>query len=166
VGHRKAVKTYVMGGMHGDQLPMKVGRRLGDFHAVFATLTCDFVILIAAFCSLFQIEQTDVPTEDLHAFVAAIGGPFGNAVPAVERGRRRPRVVLETGPLIRWFHADYSIYLDVAVYDVFQNFLTARCGLWVKIVFFCEGSDVFQRFARRQMIGAVPTCVACIAWAL
>jgi hypothetical protein len=71
--------------MHSDQLPLKVGRQFGYLHTVFTTDACDLIAVGAAFGGLFQIKQAGVPAGNLHTFVSAIGSPFGDAVPAVER---------------------------------------------------------------------------------
>ena len=80
----EAVKGSVIGRMHGDQLALKVGRKLGHLHAVFDRLALELIAVILARRGLGQVDQPRVPTGHLHAFVATIGSPFGDAVPRVE----------------------------------------------------------------------------------
>ena len=82
---RECVEGGVKGGIDRDELALEMGRQLGDLDAVGAGLTLQIVAVAFGFGGLGEIEQASVPGRDLHALIAAIGGPFGDVVPGVER---------------------------------------------------------------------------------
>ena len=51
--NREAIKINVIGGMHSNQLPLKVGRQFGYFNTVFTADARDFVAVGAALGGLF-----------------------------------------------------------------------------------------------------------------
>jgi hypothetical protein len=85
MGGGKAVEGRVIGRMDGDKLALQVGGQFGDGDPAFGGHALDLVAIILRCRRLFQIEQPPVPGRDLHADIAAVGGPFGNGFPRVER---------------------------------------------------------------------------------
>src|SRR5579862_8744789 len=85
LGRGKAVETGVVSRMHGNQLPLEMGREFRDFEPVACERALHFVAIGLAFRSLVEIEDAPVPTRNLDALVAEASGPAGNGVERVER---------------------------------------------------------------------------------
>jgi hypothetical protein len=82
----KPVEGFVIGGVDGDELALKMGREFGHLDAVVACLACELVAIGFGLSGFFQVDQASVPARHLHALVTAIGGPFGDLFPGIERG--------------------------------------------------------------------------------
>jgi hypothetical protein len=85
LGRRKRVEALVIGRMHGDQLALEMGRQLRQLDAGVLENALDLVAIGVALGSLGEVEQATVPARDLHAPVAVVGGPAGNAGKRIER---------------------------------------------------------------------------------
>ena len=72
----KTVELLVEGRMGGDQLALKMRRKLGDFDAVLRTDADHLIDICLAFRRLLQIEQPRIPGRNLHALVAEIAHVF------------------------------------------------------------------------------------------
>jgi hypothetical protein len=85
-GCRKTVEGFVIGRMHGNQLALQMGGKLGDLDAVLARHAGELVAIILRRRRLLQVDQLARPGRHLHALVAGLGRPFGNRIPGIERG--------------------------------------------------------------------------------
>lgn len=84
-GHREAIESFIIGRVHRDELALQMRRKLRDFDTVLTRHTGEFVTIILRFRSLFQIDQLARPCGNLHPGIAFFGGPFGDAIPCIER---------------------------------------------------------------------------------
>src|SRR6056297_1933250 len=85
--HRRVgepVEGHVICGVHGDELALQMGRKLGDLDAVLARDPLHLVTILLRRRGLLQIEEPPVPAWHLHTQVTAIGGPFRDAVERIE----------------------------------------------------------------------------------
>ncbi len=81
----EAVEGVIIGRMHGDQLPLKMGGQFGHFDTVLAGDTGELVAVILRRGSLSEVDQLASPGRHLHTEITLVGRPFGDAVPAVKR---------------------------------------------------------------------------------
>ena len=83
-GRGEAVEGDVVRGMYGDELTLEVRREFRDREAVVGDDAADGLRVGFALGGAFEIEQSRVPSGDLHAFVAELGGPRADVVQRVE----------------------------------------------------------------------------------
>ena len=83
---RKTVECQIIGRMNGNQLALKMGRKLRDFDTGIGANAFDFVAIGLAFGGLVEVEQTAVEGGDLDAFVSEIRGPLRDRRKTVEWG--------------------------------------------------------------------------------
>jgi hypothetical protein len=81
----KAVERRVVGGVHGHQLALQVGRQLRHLEASLGQGALDLVAVGLALRGLLEIEQAAIPTRDLQPLEAERRGPVGDRRQAVER---------------------------------------------------------------------------------
>lgn len=82
---REAVERRVIGGMHRDQLPLQMGRQLGDRHPRLGTAPGQVVAIILTFGRRLQVDAARIPGRDLHALIARLRHPACRRVERVER---------------------------------------------------------------------------------
>ncbi len=62
-------------------------REFGDLEAVARQRAADLLAIGLALCRALQIKQARIPRRNLHALIAELASPRGNALQTVERGR-------------------------------------------------------------------------------
>ena len=80
-GGGKAVESLIIGGVDCHKLALQVGRKLGHFNAIRGGDALEIIAIGFRRRRFVQIEQAGVPAGHLHALIAAIGRPGGDAVP-------------------------------------------------------------------------------------
>src|SRR5262249_13147807 len=80
----ETIEGDIIGGMHGDELALQVGGKLGDFQAVTRGDALQVVAVGFAFGGALQVKQAGVPGGDLHAAVSESRGPSGDGIELVE----------------------------------------------------------------------------------
>ena len=75
LGRREGVQRLVIGRMHRDELTLQMGCDLGDLDAVVGGHTLQLVAIGLAFGRRLEIDETGIPSGNLHALVAEIGRP-------------------------------------------------------------------------------------------
>ena len=94
----ESVEHRVVGRMDGDELPLQMGRELGDLDPVGPRHAHELVAIVLRRRRLLEVDQPAVPGRHLHAEVAKPGGPLGDRVPRVERRRVAGELRQETAP--------------------------------------------------------------------
>ena len=89
-GGDPAVEHLVIGRVHGHQLALHVGGKLGDLEAEVGQDALDLVAVGVALGGQLQVEEAAVPGGNLHAPVAHVRHPAADGGQAVE-GRFVPR---------------------------------------------------------------------------
>ena len=82
---RKGVEGRIIGRVHGDQLALQVGRKLGDRQPGVGTDAAHLVGIGRTLRAEVQIEQPGVPAWDLDALVAQPRRPGGDCGQRIER---------------------------------------------------------------------------------
>jgi hypothetical protein len=93
----EAVEGIVEGRMHGDELALKMRRKLGDRQTMAGGDALYLVAIGIGIGSLGEIEQPAVPARHLHALIAERPGPGADRLEGVE-GRCIPRELGEENP--------------------------------------------------------------------
>ncbi len=88
-GRSEGIKHGVVGRMHGDELPLKVGREFGDFHSRLLRYALKLVAVILAVGGFFEINAAGVKRGYLYALIANIRHPLASILEGVERELRR-----------------------------------------------------------------------------
>jgi len=85
LGRGEAVEGRVVDGVDGDKLALQMGRKLGHLDPVLGGAALEVIAIVLGRRGLRQVDQPGIPAGHLHARVAALGRPFGDRVPGVER---------------------------------------------------------------------------------
>jgi hypothetical protein len=72
---REAIHRQVVGRMHRNELPLQVGRQLGDLKAELAQRAAHFIAVGVALRGAFKVEQLRCGGWHLHALVAERAAP-------------------------------------------------------------------------------------------
>ncbi len=81
---REGVEGVVVGGVHGDELALKVGRELSDGETVGRDRAGHFVAIGLRLGRLGDVDQSDIPGGDLHALVPEPRGPGADGIERVK----------------------------------------------------------------------------------
>ncbi|ENN87473.1 hypothetical protein RHSP_28535 [Rhizobium freirei PRF 81] len=81
---RKTVEGFVIGGMHGNELTLQMGRKFRYLDTVRAGDTGELVAIILGGSCLLQVDELACPSRNLHADIAGIGSPFRDRIPRIE----------------------------------------------------------------------------------
>src|SRR6267378_3348540 len=80
----ESVKSNVIRGMHGHELPLKMGRKLRERQPVARQYSMHFIAICFAFGGALQVKETRIPRGNLYAFVAKLCGPARDVFQVVE----------------------------------------------------------------------------------
>ncbi len=86
-GIGEAVEGGIERRMHGDELPLEMGRQLGDGQPVLCHRAFHLVAIGIGLGGLGEVEQPPVPARYLNAFIAERGRPAADGVERIEGGR-------------------------------------------------------------------------------
>src|SRR5579885_2744146 len=91
-GSGKAVEGDIVSGMDRHKLALEVRGELGDLQ--FVTRRCGLQLLAVGFAlgRALEIEQTGIPSGDLHTRIAESRGPDANRIETVERSHIRSKL--------------------------------------------------------------------------